>query len=100
MAMPLVPLPPGSAHHTWNDLIEIMARLRRSCPWDREQTHRTLVPYLIEETYEVVEAIELGDEAALAEFLTYGFRAALPKPFTRHELAHVLQRAFEAAREG
>jgi len=68
-AMPLVPLPPGSAHHTWNDLIEIMARLRRSCPWDREQTHRTLVPYLIEETYEVVEAIELGDEAALAEEL-------------------------------
>jgi two-component system, cell cycle sensor histidine kinase and response regulator CckA len=37
-----------------------------------------------------------SDEAALAEFLTYGFRAALPKPFTRHELANVLQRAFEA----
>src|ERR1700719_4168149 len=36
-----------------------------------------------------------SDEAALAEFLTYGFRAALPKPFTRHELANVLQRAFE-----
>ncbi|HYR21948.1 MAG TPA: response regulator [Chthoniobacterales bacterium] len=41
-----------------------------------------------------------SDEAALAEFLTYGFRAALPKPFTRHELAHVLQRAFEAAGAG
>ncbi len=41
-----------------------------------------------------------SDEAALAEFLSYGFRAALPKPFTRHELAHVLQRAFEAARAG
>jgi two-component system, cell cycle sensor histidine kinase and response regulator CckA len=37
-----------------------------------------------------------SDEAALSEFLTYGFRAALPKPFTRHELANVLQRAFEA----
>ena len=36
-----------------------------------------------------------SDDAALAEFLTYGFRAALPKPFTRHELANVLQRAFE-----
>ncbi|PYK31935.1 MAG: hypothetical protein DME57_01840 [Verrucomicrobia bacterium] len=36
-----------------------------------------------------------SDEAALAEFLSYGFRAALPKPFTRHELANVLQRAFE-----
>jgi len=36
-----------------------------------------------------------SDEAALSEFLTYGFRAALPKPFTRHELANVLQRALE-----
>jgi len=69
ITMPLVPLPPASTHHSWYDLIEIMARLRASCPWDREQTHRTLVPYLIEETYEVVEAIELSDEAALCEEL-------------------------------
>ncbi len=67
--MPLVPLPPASAHHSWDDLIEIMARLRHSCPWDREQTHRTLVPYLIEETYEVVEAIESDDSSALCEEL-------------------------------
>src|SRR5256714_5916600 len=39
-----------------------------------------------------------SDEAALAEILTYGFRAALPKPFTRHELANVLQHAFETDR--
>ncbi len=69
ITMPLVPLPPASAHHSWDDLIEIMARLRASCPWDREQTHRTLVPYLIEETYEVVDAIEQNDEAALCEEL-------------------------------
>ncbi|MDQ2662789.1 MAG: nucleoside triphosphate pyrophosphohydrolase [Candidatus Eremiobacteraeota bacterium] len=67
--MPLIPLPPASAHHSWDDLVEIMARLRRSCPWDREQTHRTLVPYLIEETYEVVEAIEEADANALCEEL-------------------------------
>ena len=67
--MPLVPLPPASAHHTWDDLVEIMARLRLSCPWDREQTHRTLIPYLIEETYEVVEAIEANDEKGLCEEL-------------------------------
>jgi tetrapyrrole methylase family protein/MazG family protein len=67
--MPLVPLPPASAHHRWDDLVEIMARLRASCPWDREQTHRTLVPYLIEETYEVVEAIEQKDESSLCEEL-------------------------------
>lgn len=69
IAMPLVPLPPQSAHHSWDDLVEIMARLRMGCPWDREQTHRTLVPYLIEETYEVVEAIEGEDLDALCEEL-------------------------------
>lgn len=69
IAMPLVPLPPQSQHYSWDDLIEIMARLRDGCPWDREQTHRTLVPYLIEETYEVVEAIEADDRAALCDEL-------------------------------
>lgn len=69
ITMPLVPLPPGSTHHTWDDLVEIMARLRRSCPWDREQTHESLVRYLIEETYEVVEAIEAKDENELCEEL-------------------------------
>jgi tetrapyrrole methylase family protein/MazG family protein len=69
ITMPLVPLPPGSTHHTWDDLIEIMARLRRSCPWDREQTHASLVRYLIEETYEVVDAIERGTDGELCEEL-------------------------------
>lgn len=39
-------------------LIEVMRTLRSACPWDAEQTHRSLVQYLIEETCEVVEAIE------------------------------------------
>jgi tetrapyrrole methylase family protein/MazG family protein len=69
ITMPLVPLPPGSVHHTWDDLVEIMARLRRSCPWDREQTHESLVRYLIEETFEVVEAIESGTGDDLCEEL-------------------------------
>ncbi len=69
IAMPLVPLPPGSTHHTWDDLVEIMARLRRSCPWDREQTHASLVRYLIEEAYEVVDAIEHGNDGELCEEL-------------------------------
>ena len=69
LTMPLVPLPPQSAHYTFDGLVEVMARLRQSCPWDREQTHRTLVPYLIEETYEVVEAIENDDLDALCEEL-------------------------------
>jgi MazG family protein len=69
ITMPLIPLPPGSTRHTWDDLVEIMARLRRSCPWDREQTHASLVRYLIEEAYEVVDAIEHGTDADVCEEL-------------------------------
>lgn len=44
------------------DLVEVVVRLRGpdGCPWDRAQTHQSLVPYLIEEAYEVAEAIEEG----------------------------------------
>ncbi len=69
ITMPLVPLPPQSAHYSWDDLVEIMARLRLGCPWDREQTHRTLIPYLIEETFEVVDAIEVSHLDGLCEEL-------------------------------
>lgn len=44
-------------------LLNVMDTLRRRCPWDARQTHRTLVPYLIEETCETVEAIEAHDQA-------------------------------------
>ena len=43
--------------------------LRQHCPWDAEQTHRSLVQYLVEEALETVEAIESGDEAHLREEL-------------------------------
>ena len=47
-------------------LIDIMARLRApgGCPWDREQTHATLRPYLVEEAYEVLDAIDRDDTPA------------------------------------
>ena len=48
---------------------EVVRRLREECPWDREQTHESLVRYVIEETYEVVEAIASGDPALLEEEL-------------------------------
>jgi XTP/dITP diphosphohydrolase len=51
------------------DLVRVMDRLRVDCPWDREQDHRTLVKYLIEEAYETVEAIENGDRDHLREEL-------------------------------
>ncbi|MDP6561159.1 MAG: MazG nucleotide pyrophosphohydrolase domain-containing protein, partial [Candidatus Binatia bacterium] len=51
----------------FNELTEIMARLRGEggCPWDREQTHGSLKPYLLEEAYELTEAIEQGEQGEL-----------------------------------
>jgi MazG family protein len=52
-------------------VVRLMAVLRspRGCPWDREQTHASLRPFLIEESYEVLEAIDRGEDATLAEEL-------------------------------
>lgn len=58
--------PPG-AHLL--DLVSIMDTLRVSCPWDKEQTHASLVRYLLEEAYEAVETVEDGDLASLREEL-------------------------------
>ncbi|MFH2006271.1 MAG: nucleoside triphosphate pyrophosphohydrolase [bacterium] len=51
--------------YTFAELVEIMARLLadRGCPWDRQQTLESLKSYLLEETYEVLEAIDEGDPA-------------------------------------
>lgn len=51
------------------DAVAVMDTLRRECPWDREQTHQSLLPYLVEETYEVVEAVEAGEPEHLREEL-------------------------------
>jgi XTP/dITP diphosphohydrolase len=53
------------------DLVAVMDTLRSpgGCPWDAEQTHVSLLPYLLEETHEVIEAIELGDRDHLVEEL-------------------------------
>jgi len=53
------------------DLVAVMDRLRSpgGCPWDAQQTHESLVPYLLEEAHEAVEAIESGDRAHMAEEL-------------------------------
>ncbi|HUY55889.1 MAG TPA: MazG family protein [Candidatus Nanopelagicaceae bacterium] len=52
-------------------VFEVMARLRAAdgCPWDRAQTHASLLPYLLEETYETIQAVEAGDSQGLAEEL-------------------------------
>ena len=51
------------------ELVEVMARLRRECAWKAGQTHESLARYLLEETYETLEAIEGGDDAPLREEL-------------------------------
>ncbi|MFB7516421.1 nucleoside triphosphate pyrophosphohydrolase [Streptomyces sp. NPDC056144] len=51
------------------DLVQVMDRVRRECPWTSEQTHEGLAKYLIEEAYELVEAIEDGDREELREEL-------------------------------
>ena len=66
--MPISKLPAGSG---FAQLVEIMARLRspEGCPWDREQTLETIKPYLLEETYEVLDAIDARDWDGLADEL-------------------------------
>ncbi len=46
-----------------------MDRLRRECPWDMRQTHESLAPYLLEETYEALDALDRGNLADLREEL-------------------------------
>ena len=57
--------------YTFSDLLDIMKLLRseNGCPWDREQTHESIKKYLIEETYEVLEVIDLNDKKRLCEEL-------------------------------
>jgi tetrapyrrole methylase family protein/MazG family protein len=47
-----------SAGEEFSRLVDVMRRLRKGCPWDRSQTHATLRPYLLEETYEVLHALD------------------------------------------
>jgi nucleoside triphosphate diphosphatase len=61
-----------SAHKSIDDLLAVMAALRTpgsGCPWDLKQTFKTIVPYTIEEAYEVADAIEKEDRAALKDEL-------------------------------
>ena len=51
------------------DLVQVMDTLRQRCPWDARQTHETLTPFLLEETYEAVDALTAGDQAAVREEL-------------------------------
>lgn len=61
----------GEGRESMTRLIDVMARLRsdQGCPWDREQTHETLKQFLLEESYEVLDAIDAGDDGELCKEL-------------------------------
>ena len=51
------------------ELVAVMDTLRRTCPWDARQTHESLAPHLLEETYEAIDALASGDPAAFRDEL-------------------------------
>ncbi len=63
------PIP--DAETAWTELLAVVARLRApdGCPWDREQTHQSLRPYLLEEAYEAAEALDAEDWPAFCDEL-------------------------------
>ncbi len=103
--MPSAPQPapdpapaPGAATDPLRDVVAVMDRLYSpgGCPWDREQTHESLVRYLLEEAHELADAIETGDRAGMREelgdlLLQVLFHARIaseePDPFTVDDVA-------------
>ena len=70
-----------------DELLWIMARLRapRGCPWDRQQNHRSLRWHAVEEVYELLDAIEAGDDHELEEELGGGWEVIVGP----REAAHI-----------
>ena len=93
------PVPePATAPDPLRDVVAVMDRLYSpgGCPWDREQTHESLVRYLLEEAHELADAIETGDRAGMREelgdlLLQVLFHARIaseePEPFTVDDVA-------------
>jgi tetrapyrrole methylase family protein/MazG family protein len=65
------PVPSSDEGRRLLELVKVMARLRgpNGCPWDREQTHETLARHLLEESHELLEAIDRGDSDAIRDEL-------------------------------
>ncbi|MGH8003030.1 MAG: nucleoside triphosphate pyrophosphohydrolase, partial [Brasilonema sp.] len=81
------------------ELVDVVAKLRSpdgGCPWDLEQTPQTLTPYVIEEAYEVVDAIKSGDQDAIAEelgdlFLQVVLQAQIASEYGQFSLKEVAE---------
>ena len=90
-------MPDARVASYFDELVRIMVRLREEegCPWDREQTHESLKPYLIEEAYEVMEAMDQGDDEAFKEelgdlMLQVVFHARIAEERGRFDIGEVL----------
>ena len=88
-----------SASDRFGELVQLIARLRApgGCPWDREQTHQSLKPMLLEEAYEVIEALDDGnDEELIGELgdllLQVVFHSQIATEEQRFDVAEVIQR--------
>ncbi len=86
----------------FDELIRLMSRLRskNGCPWDREQTHRSLRPYLIEESYEVLDTIEDRDDPRLKEelgdlLLQIVFHAQIARERRKFDIHQVIEHLVE-----
>src|SRR5580658_2205478 len=95
---PAAKSPSLSVGEWFEKLAAVQARLRApdGCPWDREQTHASLRTYLIEEAYEVLEALESGDDGKFAEemgdlLLQIVFHSQIAKEEGRFTLADVIR---------
>jgi MazG family protein len=92
----------SSAGEWFEKLVKLQSRLRapNGCPWDREQTHMTLRTYLVEEAYEVLEALESGDDPKFAEelgdlLLQVVFHADIAKDEGRFDVTDVIESIHE-----
>src|SRR6516162_3125987 len=94
--------PRESVGATFEKLVAVMARLRApgGCPWDREQTHATLRTYLIEEAYEVLDALDSTDDPKFAEelgdlLLQVLFHAQIASEEGRFAISDVIREIYE-----
>src|SRR5215472_6475095 len=96
------PFSPPRVGPAFDKLVAVMNRLRApgGCPWDREQTHTTLRTYLIEEAYEVLDALDSADDAKFAEelgdlLLQVLFHAQIAREESRFSIADVIREIYE-----
>jgi MazG family protein len=93
---------PPNAGPAFQKLVALMSRLRApgGCPWDREQSHSTLRTYLIEEAYEVLDALEAADDAKFAEelgdlLLQVLFHSQIAQEENRFNITDVIREIYE-----